>query len=211
MRRQAYGNWKTVIYESMVRACVIRYTRTHRGPIVAWLAVQEEKMRHFSWMKELSDLLGEYEANRDQYPTLDDFAPRVVAFFDEYAETLGEKEKALEAERPKVVSTTPADGATDVDPDLAAIRVVFDRPIEDGSWSLVGGGPDFPETAGKPAYDEPKTTWTVPVKLKPDWSYRFMLNSDRFQNFRSRGGVPLDPVEVTFKTAEKPPAKPTAD
>jgi hypothetical protein len=211
MRRQAYGNWKTVIYESLVRACVIRYTRKHRGRIVAWLAIQEEKLRSFSWMEELSDLLGEYESNRDQYLTLDDFAPRLVAFFDEYAEKLGEKEEALEADRPKVVSTTPADGAADVDPDLAAIQVVFDRPMEDGSWSLVGGGPNFPETSGKPAYDDTKTTWTVPVKLKPGWSYRFMLNSDRFQNFRSREGVPLKPVEVSFRTAEKPPKKSSED
>ena len=30
--------------------------------------------------------------------------------------------------------------------------------------------------------------------------YQFMLNSDRFTGFRSRAGVPLEPITVTFKT-----------
>ena len=209
MRRQAYGLWKTMIYESMVRACVIRYTRKYDGSVAAWLAIQQEKARHFRWVADLSNLLGEYETSRDEYPTLDAFAPRIVEFFNEYAEKYADLDEANEAERPMVVarpmvvSMTPANGAADIDPDLATIRVVFDRPMKDQSWSMVGGGPHFPEFVGKPSYDEAKTAWTVSVKLKPDWSYRFMLNSDRFHGFRSRQGVPLEPVTVEFKTAKK--------
>jgi len=73
----------------------------------------------------------------------------------------------------------------------------------------VGGGPHFPETVGKPGYDEAKTVWTVPVKLKPDWSYRFMLNSGRFQSSRSEEGVALEPVTVEVKTAKKGRAEST--
>jgi hypothetical protein len=200
MKRQAYSNWKTMMYESLVRACAIRYTRKHSGTVAAWLAVAGEKQRKFLWIGELSDLLGEYEAGRDRYPTLEAFAPRIVTFFDDYAEGFAEAEAAAEAGRPKVVSITPANEATGVAPDLAAVEVVFDRPMQDGSWSLVGGGPNCPEIAGNPSYDRTKTVWTVPVKLKPGWDYRFMLNSDRFTNFRSAEGVPLAPVTVTFKT-----------
>ena len=74
--------------------------------------------------------------------------------------------------------------------------------MQDGSWSMVGGGPHFPEFAGKPSYDSTRTVWTVPVKLKPGWSYQFMLNSDRFQSFRSREGVSLAPLAATFTTAK---------
>ena len=215
MRRQAYGLWKTMIYESMVRACVIRYTRKYDGSVAAWLAIQQEKARHFRWVADLSNLLGEYESNRDEYPTLDAFSPRIVEFFDKYAEKYADLPEPEEAEgamvvaRPKVVSMTPANGAADVDPDLEAIKVVFDRPMKDQSWSMVGGGPHFPELVGKPSYDETKTAWTVQVKLKPDWSYRFMLNSDRFEGFRSRQGVPLEPITVEFKTAKKDGAEST--
>ena len=97
---------------------------------------------------------------------------------------------------------TPANEATDVDPELSAIKVVFDRPMQDGSWSMVGGGPNFPEIVGKPAYDATKMVWTVSVKLKPDWRYQFMLNSGRFTSFRSSDGEPLAPVSVSFRTGK---------
>ncbi len=207
MRRQAYGNWKTMMYESLVRACVIRYTRKYQGAVAAWLAAKEEKARQFHWIEDLSNLLDEYEWRRDEYATLEAFAPRIVAFFDEYADRFVAKRKSEEAERPKVVSITPANGATDIDPGVTSIRVVFDRPMADGC-SMVGGGPHFPEVAGKPGYDKSRKVWSVPVKLKPGWTYRFMLNSVRYRNFRSAKGVPLAPVEVEFATAKPPDAEP---
>jgi hypothetical protein len=85
MKRQAYGNWRTMLYESLVRACVVRYTRRHLGEAVAREAIADERRRGFSWVGPLSDLLGQYEAQRDRYPTLEAFAPRIVTFFDELA------------------------------------------------------------------------------------------------------------------------------
>jgi hypothetical protein len=214
MGSQAYGNWKTMLYESLVRACVVRYTRQYAGEATIRRAVEEEKGRQFLWIGELSDLLGQYEAQRSQYATLEAFSPRIVKFFNEYADKFAKEQAALEARRPKVVSIIPADGATDVDPSLTKIVVVFDRPMRDRSWSMVGGGPNYPESAGKPSYDAKRTTWSIPVKLKPDWSYEFMLNAGRFTAFQSEEGVPLAPVRVTFKTAKKaqeapsPPATP---
>ena len=86
MGRQAYGNWKTMLYESLVRACTIRYVRRHQGQFAALVKINEEKRRQFLWAGELSDLLGEYESQRGRYATLESFAPRVVAFFNAYAD-----------------------------------------------------------------------------------------------------------------------------
>jgi hypothetical protein len=74
--------------------------------------------------------------------------------------------------------------------------------MRDNSWALVGSKTDLPETTGKPSYDSKRTTWTVPIRLKPESNYRFMLNSERFQGFRSADGVPLEPVTVRFKTGK---------
>ena len=145
----------------------------------------------------MSDLLGEYEAHRDQYPTLEVFSPRLVAFFAETAK----KRAGLTGQRPKVVSIIPANGAQDVDPGLTAIQVVFDRPMADESWALVGGGPHCPKTGKGAHYDAQRKVWTTPVELKADWSYEFMLNAEGYEGFRSEKGVPLAPVSVTFKTA----------
>ncbi len=98
---------------------------------------------------------------------------------------------------------TPANGASDVDPGLGAIRVVFDRPMAEGSWSMVGSGPHFPEIVGKPSYDSKRTCWTARVRLKPAWEYTFWLNRNDFLNFSSAEGVPLEPVEVRFKTGRE--------
>jgi hypothetical protein len=195
MNAMAYGNWKTMFYESLVRACVLRYTRHHEGAVAAWMATQRERANGFAWMGGLSDLLGEYETHRDKYPTLESFAPRLMAFFDDYA-------KKPVANPPKVISMSPANGATDVDPSLETIKVVFDRPMMANSWSVCGGGPHFPELVGKPSYNAKRTTWTVHVKLKPEWEYHFALNSVSSTGFQSTEQVPLEPVQVTFKTGK---------
>ena len=84
MRAQAYGTWKTMFYESLVRACQVRYARRYGGVSAARRATRYQEARGFAWTGKLADLLGEYEANRNKYPTLEAFAPRLVAFFDEY-------------------------------------------------------------------------------------------------------------------------------
>jgi hypothetical protein len=200
MRSQAYGNAQTMLHESLVRVCVIRYLRQYEGEEAVKRAIQSEKRNGFLWMQEMSDLLGEYEARREQYPTLEDFSPRLVAFFAESAKNIPKTQAELAGKRPKVVSMIPANGAQDIDPGLTAIQVVFDRPMAGKSWSLVGDGPHCPKTGKAAHFDAQHKIWTVPIELKPDWSYEFMLNSETYDAFRSDEGVPLEPVSVTFKT-----------
>jgi hypothetical protein len=96
LRRQAYTNWKTMMYESLVRASDIRYLRRYHGQAAAEKSIKYNQEHGFLWIKELSDLLGEYEIQRNRYPTFDSFAPRIVQFFNEYTEKSGkEKEDTL--------------------------------------------------------------------------------------------------------------------
>ncbi|MBN2183434.1 MAG: DUF4932 domain-containing protein [Sedimentisphaerales bacterium] len=84
MKRMAYGNWQTMMRESLVRACVVRYMAATEGPEAAQRQIKGEVDRGFLWMQELSDLLIRYEQNRDKYPTPDTFFPEVVDFFKNY-------------------------------------------------------------------------------------------------------------------------------
>ncbi len=201
MRSQAYGDSRTMLKESLVRACEVRYAFCYDGPAAGRRAIANHKGRGFLWMEELSNLFSEYEAHRDQFPMLEAFAPRLVSFFTEYAHGFAERQTALDGKRPKISSMTPSNGARDADPNLTRLQVVFDRPMKDGSWALMGGGPHCPQTTGKAQYNTERTTWTVPVKLKPNWSYEFKLNSETYDAFRSEEGEPLEPVTVTFRTA----------
>ena len=101
---------------------------------------------------------------------------------------------------------TPVNGAEDVDPDLTELVVTFDRPMRDGAWAVVGGGPNFPKMTGQPSYDAARKVLTVPVELKPGWRYELWLNRGRYDSFQSAEGVKLQPVRVTFATGEKQPA-----
>lgn len=85
MKRQAYGNWLTMIHESIVRAAVVQYLRAHDGPDAARKEIREQvEQRHFAWMPELVAQLADYEAHRDRYPGFESFFPRVIEFFDQY-------------------------------------------------------------------------------------------------------------------------------
>lgn len=55
-------------------------------------------------------------------------------------------------ERPRVVRTSPENGAMSVDPATNELRVTFDQPMATNSYSFVGGGPTFPEDTGRPQW-----------------------------------------------------------
>ena len=200
MRRQAYGNWKTMLYESLVRACVVRYLAAVEGPEAARAQADADKRLGFLWIHELAAALADYEQARNTWKTLEAYMPTfqktLAAYADEHARA--------QAQRPTVVSLRPAIGAQDVDPSQTQIVVTFDRPMRDGGWAFVGGGPNFPTVTGQPSYDETRTVLTLPVTLKADWSYEFWLNRGRFNGFQSAEGVPLASVHVTFRTRKAP-------
>ena len=199
MRRQNYGTWQTMMCESLVRASVVRYLADNDSKVEARREADRQVELGFLWVPKLADLWEIYAADREKYKTPEEFMPRVVAFFNEYVDTYEQEIQRF----PKVVSITPANGASDVDPDTAAIVVVFDRAMADQSWSVVGGGDHFPEIVGKISYNASHKVLTVPVRLKSNWEYFYGLNSVSFKNFRSADGVPLEPVSVSFKTAAK--------
>lgn len=89
MKREAYENWESVINESIVRACVVRYLIDHKsGDKIVQNEVLTQTNKGFLWTKELVSLLGEYESSRDKYPTFKSFYPRVIAFFNETAHNI---------------------------------------------------------------------------------------------------------------------------
>ncbi|HEX6811977.1 MAG TPA: DUF4932 domain-containing protein [Planctomycetota bacterium] len=200
MRSQAYSNARTLLCESLVRACVVRYRALAEGDKAAANEVAEQERRSFHWTGELAQLLAsEYEPNRKDFPTLHELGPKLAAFFRDQVPKL----EARLANTPRVVSMTPANGQQDVDPATAQLVVTFDRPMKDGSWAVVGSGEHYPETTGKPSYDASRRVLTLPIKLKADWSYELWLNRGHFDSFRSEEGVPLQPVHVKFKTRAK--------
>jgi hypothetical protein len=212
MKRQAYGNWKALMYESLNRACGLRYTLAFDGSAAMKKAVDYENSRSFYWVGELADVLARYDTQPRKYKDLAEFFPQVVAFFNEYARNADAKIAAIKQKKeqavrdvqdkgPRIVSMIPANGAEDVDPNLKAIVVTFDRPMRDRSWSVVTlDASRFPKISGSLRYDATRKVFTAPVTLEPGKEYVFGLNAERYFGFRSQEGISLASVVVRFKT-----------
>lgn len=108
---------------------------------------------------------------------------------------------AWEADRPRVVNTSPADGATDIDPATNEIRVIFDKEMTGESWSWVRSAAEaFPEAAGDIHYLPDMKTCVMPVKLEPGTKYVVWFNTANYLNFKDREGRPATPHLLTFTT-----------
>ncbi len=103
---------------------------------------------------------------------------------------------------PSVVSMNPPNGAAGVSPYTTQLVVMFSEPMG-GGFSWTGGGPEFPETTGKPFWAADRRTCVLPVRLQPNWSYRVGLNSPSHKNFRSASGTPLQQVVWRFSTGNQ--------
>ena len=85
MERQAYGDWQTVVNESIVRAAVVLYMLDQGFDQKQVLnELVDQVCRSFNWMPELVASLRYYAANRDKYPTLNDYYPEIVSCLNKY-------------------------------------------------------------------------------------------------------------------------------
>lgn len=196
MQQQSYGNPKAMAYESLVRACTVRYTVEKEGKQAAAAQLADEHARGFLWTGELVDLLGVYQLQRDKYPTLAEFMPEITAFFQKVAENPQNQLKKL----PRIVKSIPAANTAGADPSISEITIEFDRPMLTGSYSFVGDQSQMPKLTGTPWFGTDAKTITLPVKLEPGKRYVLRLNSLQHHGFAGADGFALDPVEISFGT-----------
>jgi hypothetical protein len=201
MRRQAYGHWKTMVYESLVRASVVRYLARHNPDNAAARGqLREEEARGFIWTQGLVDLLKEYESTRGQYPTLSSFMPRISQFFGKTATDFSALQQAYDQKRAHVAAVEPLAGKTqDIDPNLTELVIRFDKPMNPKTISInVGkaGREHFPlrDVIG---FSDDNQSLRLKVALKPGWEYSFWLTDKSFQ---TSDGYPLVEHEVVFRT-----------
>jgi hypothetical protein len=202
MRKQAYGNWQTILVESLVRAAVVRYLFEHESQMpVTYKELTQQRNIGFLWIHELSALLGTYENSRNQYPTFRSFFPLIVGYFNDFSKRVAYEARGFEEMVPHVASMSPfANSSQDVDPSLTQITFTFDKPLNPkGGVSINYGqkGSEHYPVEKFLGYNETGSTITLQVKLKPDWEYEFVLTG---LSFKTKDGYPLQPYTVKFKT-----------
>ena len=89
MRRQAYGHWITMMCEALVRASVVMYLKDND---FAQEQIKTEINRQlelgYFWIEELIAKLVYYSKNRNRYPTLESFMPRIIEGYRVWAENI---------------------------------------------------------------------------------------------------------------------------
>jgi len=206
MSRQAYGNSKTMNYEILVRACVIKYfQRRKENEKIVKSMIATEKANGFLWIEQLVNELSIYEKNRDNYATLKDFMPEIVKLQNTLSPEVSKKE--LELNYPKIESISIENNSINIDPNTREIILRFDRPMiigNNGSGYGKLGKDCFPEISKdrKTKWnEETKKEWIIQVDLKPDKSYSLSFNAGWF---KSENGYPLDKTYfLDFKTAKE--------
>jgi len=126
MKRQGYGSGRAVVYETFVRASVVRCRADTEGAEAAAAQTKDELEAHFTWVPTVAAALAEYTTDRERFPTLDSFVPRI-------AEVLAAEVATVErdvAAASKLVSMTRPNGAVDVDPALKELVFTFDQPMQ---------------------------------------------------------------------------------
>ena len=204
MTRQAYGHWKIVITESLVRAAVARYVFDHQDAEKTSAELINQRNRGFLWIDELFVLLGTYENNRKTYPTFRAFLPIIEGYLIDLARRIDDKAKDFQKRQPRVVAVEPfASGAQDVDPKITQLTLTFDQPLEAGrySFSVGAGGRERYPLEKVVGFSADRTKITVAVKLKPDSEYEFIATGNAFRS--AADGYPLQNYVVKFKTAKE--------
>ena len=187
MVRQAYGSSKTMLYEILVRACVIKYY-----PSNVKLRISRELSNGFFWIDELVNSLSAYEKNRDKYPTLKSYMPEIVKLQNSLSpEKIYEE---IEKNKPIITETNIENEDQNVDPCIEKITVKFSVPMLTGNNGTRYGKfrEFFPEFQDRKAEwnEETKMEWSFYVRLKPNTQYSicfpstFFLSAENYLNLK---------------------------
>lgn len=201
MKDQAYGDWKTLINESIVRAAVIVYMKeNHFSEQEIKAEMKEQLKRRFVWTPELVELLEQYQTNRKEYLSLESFYPNIVAFFQLVAMNVNKMVSNYEAKLPKVKSVSPdINGKNDVDPNLKEMIIYFDKTLIGNQMSINIGslGREGVPIKNRPVYIENNNALKIELGMKPNTEYEFILVGKKFE---SLDGYPLQDYVIKFKT-----------
>lgn len=200
MAQQAYGGWKTVLNEALVRASVIKYMIDNKFDEAA---IEQEKQmqtnRDFLWVRELVGELEKYDSQRDKYPTLESYMSELVKAYKAYPEIVKKKEET----KPYVTTIKEfQNGDSLVNADIKTITINFDQPLSGrGMAMLIGkkGKNAFPKIVGKPSYTNDNKSFEIGVELEKGKEYQFIMGGIGFKTLDGRG---IRNYEVNFKTAE---------
>lgn len=184
LKRQAYGSTLTMMNETFVRSCVIRYTLSHNSNADINKLISDEQ--NFLLTRTMVESLAQYEKQRDIYPDIESYMPQLIKDINGFNVRKYKKEmKAYQKQCAHVVSCSIKDGSTDIPAGKTAMTITFDKPMQNSIALGYGNdGGSFPDFAGPLkesfSWSEDQKTITVLLDLKPETHYSFSILGDLF-------------------------------
>ncbi len=183
MNNQAYGDWESVINESLVRAFVIKYMKENnfsREKVLREIAIN--KKIGFVWIKELVDILDKIQAQIDQKYS-NKFITELSKEFDWLAQNIDSIKHDFYTNKSKVISVQPfQNNSTNIATDTIDISFTFDDALIEDLYAI---GPvkyfdRFPEYEKVCFSDNHKTITMKNVILEPNKNYEIKLTGKWF-------------------------------
>ena len=89
MTEQVYPLWESMWNEAIVRAAVIKYMKDHNfeQPEIE-NEIKTQQSKGFFWIEELVAELENYDKQREKYPTLESYMPKLVEAYSVWAENI---------------------------------------------------------------------------------------------------------------------------
>ncbi len=85
---EAYPSWEVILDEALINASVVLYMKTHGfepSEIDRWVKWIKEGFGFF-WIEELVNELESYDQQRDKYPTIESYMPRLAEAYKTWTE-----------------------------------------------------------------------------------------------------------------------------
>ena len=184
LTRQAYGSSLTMMNETFVRSCVIRYIMAHNPNADLNSLIANEKS--FLLTQTMVESLAQYEKQRNVYPDIESYMPQLVKDINGFSIKKYKKEqKAYQKQCAHVVSCSIKNGSTDIPAGKSEMTITFDKPMQNSIALGYGNdGGEFPTLAGPLkesfSWSEDQKTITVQFDLEPDTHYSFSILGDHF-------------------------------
>jgi len=104
---RAYDSWAAMLNEALKRATAIKYAKDHRTKqTVVDDLIKQEKAKGIFWIEELVAELESYGKQRDKYPTLESYMPKLAEAYKIWAENTQRKCKGTPSSQGKIPTTT---------------------------------------------------------------------------------------------------------
>lgn len=205
----AIGFPKNVMAEWFTDLCADMYFRDNeatKGFSLAFRIAQQQK-RGFIWMEKSVEFMNGFYENRDQYPTVKDYMPRIVEFINDVADNFGEVIAAYENLHPRILEIIPAPNST-VALNTDRIVIKFSEPMSTDSYGYgrtkEEGVLTIPTSKGDKEFWRDDMTFVIPIKsnkLLPNKKYGLYLGRDFFTSTRE---YPLaEDYTIIFNTSEQ--------